>query len=66
MSFKELTEDEIFRLRQLICEHIETTDKDSFSCTCCGEKDQECIKCHKEIEHECYNHEEDGYCVSCR
>lgn len=55
---------EIKRLRQLICDHMNTTNTNEYGCTCCSDYDQTCSDCGLEIDHECYDHS-DGYCQRC-
>lgn len=62
----QFTEDEIFKLKQLICTHKNLRD-DGIRCSCCGDYDKKCKQCDKIEDHTCNDHNtEDGYCNSCR
>ena len=63
---KQFTDEEVFKLKQLVCSHQNTKDKD-WKCSCCQQFNQICEDCGLEIEHTCNDHDtEDGYCNSCR
>jgi hypothetical protein len=62
-----LTDDEIRKLKMLVCDHDITVDSIHCLCSCCGRPDKICFNCDKFLEHECDDHDtEDGYCGSCR